>query len=61
MISAVGSEIRLKPDQPLAPTTVAAGRGLLAQPGRKPLTDAEIRQRIATRLKAEDAVAKLPK
>lgn len=55
MISVIGSEIRLKPAQPLvAPTTVAAGRGLLAQPGRQPLTDADIRQRIAARLKAQD-------
>ncbi|MDQ5910595.1 MAG: hypothetical protein QG599_2692 [Pseudomonadota bacterium] len=38
----------------VAPTTVASGRGLLAQPGRQPLTDADIHQRIAARLKAQD-------
>lgn len=59
VISMIGSEIRLKPAQPLvAPTSVAAERGLLAQPGRQPLTDADIRQRIAARLKAQDAAAK---
>lgn len=59
VISVIGSEIRLKPAQPLVtPTTVAAGRGLLAQPGRQPLTDADIRQRMAARLKAQDATAK---
>ena len=40
------------------PTTVAAGRGLLAGKARKSLTDSEIRERIAARLKARDAVTK---
>jgi AbrB family looped-hinge helix DNA binding protein len=59
VISVVGGEIHLKPAQPLIPpTTVAAGRGLLANPKRKPLGDAEIRQRIAARLQAQDAATK---
>ena len=59
VISVVEGEIHLKPAQPLiAPTTVAAGRGLLADPKRKPLGDAEIRQRIAARLQAQDAANK---
>jgi hypothetical protein len=39
----------------VAPTTVAAGRGLLARQGRQPLTDADIRVRIAARLKVRIA------
>ena len=40
-------------------STVAAGRGLLAQPGRQPLTDADIRQRMAARLKTQDVATQL--
>ena len=59
VIAVVGGEIHLKPAQPLIPpTTVAAGRGLLAGKVRKSLTDAEIRERIAARLKARDAATK---
>lgn len=39
-------------------TTVAAGRGLFAGKARKSLTDSEIRERIAARLKARDAATK---
>jgi|PlaIllAssembly_1097288.scaffolds.fasta_scaffold430755_2 AbrB family looped-hinge helix DNA binding protein len=62
VISVVGGEIRLKLAQPLvAPTTVAAGRGLLADSKQKPLSDAEVRQRIAARLHAQDAATKSAK
>jgi len=59
VISIVGDEIHLKPAQPvIIPTTVAAGRGLLADKVRKSLTDPEIRERIAAKLKALDAATK---
>ncbi len=62
VISVVGGEIHLKLAQPLvAPTSVAAGRGLLADSRRKPLGDAEIRQRIAARLQAQDVATKSAK
>jgi AbrB family looped-hinge helix DNA binding protein len=59
VIAIVGDEIHLKPTQPpIIATTVAAGRGLLADPKRKPLDDAEIRRRITARLQAQDAATK---
>ncbi len=52
-------EIRLKTiHSPITPTTVAAGRGLLAAPNRTALTDEDIRQRIVARLKAQDTATK---
>jgi len=61
-ITVVGSEIHLKPTlPPITPTTVAAGRGLLASQGRKALTDLEIKQRLGARLKAQDAATQSPK
>ena len=60
-ITVVGSEIHLKlTPPPITPTTVAAGRGLLAGPGRKALTDLEIKQRLGARLKAQDAATQSP-
>jgi AbrB family looped-hinge helix DNA binding protein len=60
-ITVVNGEIHLKPTLPqVTPTTVAAGRGLLADKGRHPLTDADIKQRISARLKTQDAATKSP-
>lgn len=61
-IAVVGGEIHLKPAQPsIAPTTVAAGRGLLAGKARKAPTDLEIRERIAAKIKLRDAATKSAK
>ena len=58
-IDIVGGEIHLKPAMPpITPTTVAAGRGLLASKGRKPLAESELKRRIAAKLKAQDAATK---
>jgi len=58
-IDVVGGEIHLKPAMPpITPTTVAAGRGLLANKERKPLAEPELNRRIATKLKAQDAATK---
>lgn len=58
-ITVVGSEIHLKPALPLlTPTTVAAGRGLLAGPGHQRLTDVDIKQRLRAKLKAQDAATR---
>ena len=60
-ITVVGSEIHLTPTLPLiTPTTVAAGRGLLAGQGRHHLTDLEIKQRLSAKLKAQDAATLSP-
>jgi AbrB family looped-hinge helix DNA binding protein len=54
-----GEEIHLKlATQPVQPTTVAAGRGLLAARGTTRLSDDELRSRISARLKARDAATK---
>ena len=54
-----GEEIHLKlVTQPVKPTTVAAGRGLLAARGATRLKDDEVRSRISTSLKARDAATK---
>jgi hypothetical protein len=43
-----------KKSNPSLKSTVAAGRGLLARPARQSLTDADIRQRMAARLKTQN-------
>jgi AbrB family looped-hinge helix DNA binding protein len=54
-----GEEIHLRMvARPVARTSAAAGRGMLAAAGRTALSDDELRQRISARLKVRDAATK---
>lgn len=48
-------EIHLKPVQARAPASVDDVAGILARPGRKPLSQAQTRAAIQARLKARNA------
>ena len=58
IVTAEGSGLRLTPAPLFAPTTVEEVAGVLHQPGRKRLAEAEIKRRIATRLKTEDRASR---
>jgi AbrB family looped-hinge helix DNA binding protein len=49
----VDGEIRLRPVTAVAPTSLAEVAGCLAQPGRKPLGQAQTQAAIKARLKAQ--------
>jgi len=58
-IAVVNGEIHLKPTlAPISPTTVSAGRGLLANQNRKRLSETELKSRIARALHRRDAATK---
>jgi len=58
VVSFVGDEIRLKPLPMFPPTTVADTAGLLAQRGKKKLSEEELRASIGKRLQARDAATR---
>jgi hypothetical protein len=58
IISAVADGLMRTPAQRIKPTKVADGLGMLAKPGRKKLTDAEVKRRIGGMLKIRDEATK---
>jgi AbrB family looped-hinge helix DNA binding protein len=58
IISAIADGLMLIPAQRIKPTKVADGLGMLAEPDRKKLSDAEVKRRIATMLKMRDEATK---
>ena len=58
VISALADGLLLTPAPRIKPTKVAVGLGMLAKPGRKKISDAEVKRRIGTLLKARDDATK---
>lgn len=58
VVSFVGDEIRLTPLPMFPRTTVADAAGLLAQRGRKGMSEAKTRTSISKALKARDAATR---
>jgi len=58
MIFATTDGLMLAPARRTKPTKVADGLGMLAKPGRKKLSDAEVKRRIGAMLKHRDDAAK---
>ncbi|MFM9970057.1 MAG: AbrB/MazE/SpoVT family DNA-binding domain-containing protein [Burkholderiales bacterium] len=58
IISTITDGLKLTPAIQIKPTKVEDGLGLLAKPGRKKLSEAEVKRRIGTMLNARDNVTK---